>query len=53
MGVAVAPGLAQAQQRARIVGGGNNTGGRCALEVIVDGAADVEIRGDMANLRDV
>lgn len=53
MGVAVTPAIAQIQQRAQIVGGGNNTGGRCTVEVVVDGTADVEIRADMANLRDI
>src|SRR5581483_3467947 len=53
LGVAVAPSFAQIQQRARIVGGGNPNGGRCSVEVVVDGSAEVEIRGDMANLRDL
>jgi hypothetical protein len=45
--------FAQMQQRARIVGGGNSGGGRCTVEVVVDGSAEVEIRGDNAFLRDV
>jgi hypothetical protein len=44
---------AQMQQRARIVGGGNNAGGRCTVEVVVDGAAEIELRGDSANFRDL
>lgn len=53
LGVAGTPAFAQIQQRARIAGGGNNAGGKCSVEVVVDGAAEVEIRGDMANLRDL
>ena len=37
--------------RARMVGGGDPNSGRCTVEVVVDGAADVEIRGESANLR--
>ncbi len=44
---------AQMQRRATIVGGGNPEMGRCTGEVVVDGAAQVEIRGDMATLRDL
>jgi hypothetical protein len=47
------PASAQMQERARLVGGGDRQGGRCTVEVVVDGAANVEIRGDVANLRDV
>jgi len=45
--------FAQIQQRARMVGGGNPAGGRCTVEVVVDGSADIEIRGDVANVRDL
>jgi len=41
------------QRDARIVGGGNRNGGKCTLEVVVDGAAQIEIRGKTASLRDV
>jgi len=41
-----------AQQKATLTGGGNDQG-KCTVEVVVDGAADVEIRGDSATLRDV
>jgi hypothetical protein len=41
------------QRRATIVGGGNGDSGRCVAEVMVDGAAEVQIRGDMATLRDL
>jgi hypothetical protein len=48
-------GLAQAQtieRRANFTGGGGPQG-RCTIEVVVDGAAEVEIRGDRALLRNV
>lgn len=35
------------------MGGGPPDRGRCTLEVIVDGAAEVEVRGDTATLRDL
>src|SRR5258708_6259282 len=38
------------QQQARIVGGGGNQG-KCTVEVVVDGSAEVEIRGGKAFLR--
>jgi opacity protein-like surface antigen len=54
--VAVA-GAAQAQQglqrRANLVGGGGPDQGKCTVEVMVDGTAQVEIRGDNATLRDL
>ena len=40
-------------RRATIVGGGGNGGGKCTIEVVVDGAADVEIRGDQGMLRNL
>jgi hypothetical protein len=43
---------AQSQRRAVLTGGGPGSG-RCTGEVVVDGAADVEIRGDMATLSDL
>jgi hypothetical protein len=42
-----------AQRRATIVGGGSRDGGKCTIEVVVDGAAEVEIRGDTAFLRNL
>lgn len=52
--VAITCGISAAQtKRAAIVGGGNPDWGRCAAEIVVDGAAAVEIRGDAATLRDV
>jgi hypothetical protein len=41
-----------ASRQATIVGGGNG-GGKCTLEISVDGAAEVEIWGDTAELRTV
>jgi hypothetical protein len=38
--------------RASIRGGGGDEG-KCTIEVVVDGAAEVEIRGDRANLRNL
>ena len=40
-------------RRASFVGGGNPGAGRCTVEVVVDGAAEVEIRGDNAVLRNL
>src|SRR5262249_48239788 len=39
--------------RASIMGGGNPPEGKCTIEVVVDGAAEVEIRGDNAVLRNL
>lgn len=39
------------ERRANYVGGGGGDYGKCTVEVVVDGAADVEIRGDVARLR--
>jgi hypothetical protein len=41
------------QRRASISGGGGQDWGRCRIEVVVDGAAEVEIRGDNALLRNL
>jgi hypothetical protein len=41
------------QRRAQIVGGGNPDRGKCTIEVVIDGAAEVEIRGDTATLRNL
>ncbi len=48
-------GVAHAQtieRRANFTGGGGPEG-KCTIEVVVDGAAEVEIRGDRALLRNV
>jgi hypothetical protein len=39
------------QRQAAIVGGGDSSRGKCTLEVVVDNAAEVEIRGTNATLR--
>jgi hypothetical protein len=41
------------QRRATITGGGNPDQGKCTIEVVVDGAAEVEVRGDTATLRNL
>lgn len=40
-------------RRAEITGGGDRDHGKCTIEVVVDGAAEVEIRGDHATLRNL
>lgn len=39
------------ERRATLTGGGGNDGGKCTVEVYVDGSADVEIRGERGFLR--
>src|SRR3981081_3758737 len=41
------------QLRAEITGGGYSDRGKCTVEVVVDGAAEVEIRGDEGTLRNL
>jgi hypothetical protein len=41
------------QRRASFLGGGSPDRGKCTVEVVVDAAAEVEIRGDTANLRTI
>jgi len=41
------------QRRATMVGGGSPDRGKCTVEIVVDGAAEVEIRGDTATLRNL
>jgi len=41
------------QRRAAMVGGGNGNSGRCTGEIVVDGAADLQIQGDTATVRDI
>src|SRR5690242_13738725 len=49
-----APGQAQnLQRRATMIGGGSPDRGKCTVEVVVDGAAEVELRGDTATLRNL
>ena len=44
---------AQSAVRAQISGGGSNQSGKCTVEVLVDGAAEVEIRGDTGQIRNL
>jgi hypothetical protein len=41
------------QRKATMVGGGSRDNGSCRIEVTVDGAAEVEIRGDAATIRNL
>src|ERR1700694_2245865 len=41
------------ERRASIVSGGGGDRGKCTAEVVVDGSADVEIRGDTGSLRTI
>ena len=41
------------ERRATLSGGSNNGQGKCTVEVVVDGTADVEIRGDRGFLRNL
>jgi hypothetical protein len=41
------------QRRATMVRGGSPDRGKCTIEVVVDGAAEVELRGDTATLRNL
>lgn len=43
--------LAQDFERRAVILGGDPFRGKCVVEVVVDGAAEVDIRGDGANLR--
>jgi len=49
----VVPASAQIQRRATITGNGSADSGKCAIEVVVDGAAEVEINGASATLRNL
>jgi hypothetical protein len=51
--VASPAGAQQYQRRATMVGGGSGDRGKCTIEVVVDGAADVEIRGDQGTIRNI
>jgi hypothetical protein len=41
------------QRQAAMTGGGSRERGKCTVEVVVDGAAQIEIRGNTATLRDL
>jgi hypothetical protein len=47
------PLCAQGSRGARIVGGGNGMEGKCTIEVVVDGAAEVDVQGANATLRNL
>ena len=52
--LAVTAGFANAQTRkAAITGGGDAANGKCTVEVMVDGAAQVQVRGDTATLKNL
>jgi uncharacterized protein YfkK (UPF0435 family) len=51
--VAAIAGAQTFPRRAAIVGGGSPDRGQCNIEVVVDGAAEVEIRGDVGVLRNL
>jgi len=40
-------------RRATFLGGGGGDRGKCTIEVVVDGAAEVEVRGEQATLRNL
>ena len=46
-------GAQQYQRRATMVAGGGGDRGKCTIEVVVDGAADVEIRGDQGTIKNI
>ena len=50
--VAAPAGAQQFQRRATMVGGGGDSG-KCTIEVVVDGIAEVEIRGDLGTIRNI
>jgi hypothetical protein len=50
---AIAGSLSAQPRRASIRGGGGGDRGKCTIEVVVDQIAEVEVRGDTANLRTV
>jgi hypothetical protein len=53
-GLAVLSAPAQTlERRADITGGGDRGRGKCTIEVVVDGVAEVEIRGDRALIRNL
>src|SRR6266700_7413182 len=50
---ALALNLSAQSRRATFLNGGGGDRGKCTVEVVVDGAAEVEIRGDQALLRNL
>ena len=53
MVLAAVAGAQSYSRRATIVGGGDPNNGQCTVEVVVDGAAEVEMRGANATLRNL
>ena len=51
--LAPAAGAQPYQRRATFLNGGDRDRGKCTIEVVVDGAAEVEVRGDQAVLRNL
>jgi hypothetical protein len=52
--VAACPsGAQQFERRATMVGGGSFDRGKCTIEVVVDGIAEIEIRGDLGIIRNI
>src|SRR5260370_35629425 len=43
----------QSYERRAMIRGGSPDRGKCTVEIVVDGAADVEVRGDSAVLRNL
>ena len=52
-GLALTASAQSYERRADITGGGDRNQGKCTIEVVVDGSAEVEIRGDHALLRNL
>jgi len=46
-------GAQQYQRRATITGGGDRDRGKCTIEVVVDGAAEIDVRGDQGTIRNL
>ncbi len=53
MAVAAVAAAQPIPQRARLVGGGNPNAGQCTITVVVDGQAEIEIRGSDASMRNL
>src|ERR1035438_10713819 len=51
--VAWPSGAQQFERRANMVGNGGGDRGKCTIEVVVDGIAEVEIRGDRGIIRNI
>uniref|UniRef100_Q01QN5 Uncharacterized protein n=1 Tax=Solibacter usitatus (strain Ellin6076) TaxID=234267 RepID=Q01QN5_SOLUE len=51
--LAPAAGAQQYQRRATFMNGGGPDRGKCTIEVVVDGAAEIDIRGDQGTIRNL